>query len=181
MRQNRRRSKEEKAFEAQSAGKDTIGPMSPATALEELETRAHLTMAETSRARIIFRQPRNPKSIAQAWRLVATVQAMIAFAESPTLEDISSSDTFPVVVQLLQLSYDKARAFALKATEAGMGPQDWHRALRDAIETLADVLEGFYLARDPEFREVVAHAIRELAPAGDTVVDWRAALAAMPD
>ena len=155
--------------------------MSPATALEELETRAHLTMAETSRARIIFRQPRNPKAIARAWHLVATVRAAVAFAESDLVERIADSETFPVVVQLLQLSHDKLRAFARQAIDAGMGPQDWHRALREAIDAFADVLEGLYLSRDPDFRTIVAEAIRKLSPAGDTSADWRAAIAAMPD
>jgi hypothetical protein len=155
--------------------------MSPATALEELETQAHVTMAETSRARVIFRQPRNPKAIAHAWRLVATVRATVAYAESDLVERVADSATFPVVVQILQLCHDKVRAFERQALNAGMGPQDWHRALREGIDALSDALESIYLARDPDFRAAVADAIHELAPASEPPLDWRASLAAMPD
>ena len=154
--------------------------MSPATALEQLETRAHLAMADVSRARAILREPRNPKAIAQAWRLVAAVRVAVAFADSDLVEHVADSDTFPLVLQILQLSHDKVLAFARQALEAGMGSQDWFHALREAIDALADALEGFYLARDPEFRTIIADAIRELSPASETS-DWRATPAAMPD
>ena len=155
--------------------------MSPASALEELETRAHLTMAEVSRARVIFRQPRSPKSIARAWHLVATVRASVAFAECDLLDKVAASETtLGLVVQILQLSYDKVREFAHRAINAGLGAQEWHRALREALEALEDALEGLYLARDPEFRAMVNTAIQELSPASEAS-DWRAALAAMPD
>jgi len=67
--------------------KDSVGvaPLDAATMEKykaELEARAHLTMAEVSRARSIFRQPRSPQNIARAWRLVATVRTSVAFAES---------------------------------------------------------------------------------------------------
>ena len=156
--------------------------MSPVSVLEELEARAHLTMAETSRARSIFRQPRSPRSIERAWRLVATVRTMLAFTESDVCERIADTETFPVVVQITQLSYEKVRAFVNQAITAGLGKQDWLRALAEALEALGDALEGLYLSRDPEFRAIVMDAIKELqASPSQTPTDWRDALAAMPD
>jgi len=55
------------------------------------------------------------------------------------------------------------------------------RAMREALEALDDALEGLYLARDPEFREMVNAAVQELSPPSEASTDWRAALAAMPD
>ena len=150
--------------------------------LEELETRAHLTMAETSRARSIFRAPRSPKSIARAWHLVATVRSTVAFAESDLLQRIDA-EPLAVVVLILQASYEKVRAFVNRAIEAGLGQQDWHRGLTEAMEALDDALEGFYLARDPDFRAMVDAAVKELTitPPDQVSADWRTGLAAMPD
>ena len=53
--------------------------------------------------------------------------------------------------------------------------------MREALEALDDALEGLYLARDPEFREMVNAAVQELSPPSEASTDWRAALAAMPD
>lgn len=157
--------------------------MSPSSTLEELETRAHLTLAAASRARSILRHPHSPRSVERGWRLVATLRGILAFADPEAFEPRSPEMSW-FIVQLLQLSHNKVGAFVKQAIGLGLGTQPWLRALADGLEALRDALEGLYLSRDPEFRTIVTEAIKELdssQPSQGSIPDWRASLANMPD
>jgi hypothetical protein len=155
--------------------------------LDEIEARAHLTIAEASRARGILGHPRSPRQIERAWRVVAALRALIAFAEPERIESLGSGPHgLAAVTDALQLTSSKVRDLLRLATGRGLSTQSWFLAMAEAMDALADALEALHLSQDPEMRAVVEAALTELdatraARADAPPPDWRAALAKMSD
>ena len=156
--------------------------MTPSSTLEQLEARAHRTLADASLARAILRHPSSPHAIERAWRLVATLRSMLAFAEAEKMERLGP-EASSFIVQLLQLTHNKLRGLLDQAVGRGLAKQEWFQALDEGLEALDDTLEALYLARDAEFRNIVNEAIKELDASrpSQAPADWRASLANMPD
>jgi len=157
--------------------------MSSASTLEQLEARAHRTLAEASLAREILRHPRSPRAVERAWRLVTSLRTLLAFAEPERLEPLGPNGLW-FVTELFQLTHNKLRNLVDLAAKQGLAKQPWFRAWTEGLEALGDALEGLYLSRDPECRAIVNEAIKELdssRPSQVEIPDWRSSLAKMPD
>jgi hypothetical protein len=160
--------------------------MSSTATVERIEARAHITMANSARMREnILRHPRSPRAVERAWRVIAGIRGLIAWAEPEHLESmVLAEQSIWLITELLQLSHTRVSALLKLAAERGHSSAPWFRALADALEDLGDTLEALYLSRDPEMRAAIEAAGAELtavraARPEATGPDWRAALAKM--
>lgn len=175
-----------RAVDYAQRGEGQLATMTSAV-LDEIEARGHLTIAEVSRARGILRHPRSPRQVERAWRVVATLRALLAYAQPERIESLGSGpEGLAFVTDILQLTSSKVRDLLGLATSRGLSTQSWFLAMAEATDALADVLEALHLSQDPEMRAAIEAALTELDATRATRTDapppdWRAALAKMSD
>lgn len=165
-------------------GSSGFGPghhrMAGVITLDEVEARAHYAIAGTIDLRVALRREPYEK----LWKTLR--EAADAFEDAvqgttvDLLDDVEPEDAARMIALLSELG-SRAQQLVNRLSEmkwpAGVADEAAFARLRKCTEDVEDLVESFYLSRDPDFQQLVGEAVRKVGPGGDSASDWRAALA----
>jgi hypothetical protein len=154
--------------------------MSVLTTLDKVELQTHYALVGAIGVRVALRE----EPYHELWKKVDeaadALKAAVAATTIDLLEDVEPEDAERLVGHLQEL-HTLITTLLKRLSDvrwpAGVANQAALDKLQEGAEALGDLLESYYLSRNPDFQQMIGEAIQQLGSATDRPSDWRSALA----